>query len=204
MSRRRTLTEDETALWHRVTRRTRRFPAAPEPALPAALAAKAPDPAAPPPLRAPKNAMALKPRPAAPALPPVTLDLALSAGERLAREPVRMDPGTHARMVRGKLQPEARIDLHGMTLAQAWPALSSFILQSHARGLRLVLVITGKGRTQPMDDMGPVPRRAGALKNEVPQWLRSGLLGPVVLELREAHRSHGGSGAYYVYLRRKR
>lgn len=204
MTRRRSLTGDEAALWRKAMRRTRRFPSASDPAQPAATA-PVPDPAAAPPSRRMKAASVLPARPEPPPVrPPVTFDLAGSVGERLAREPVRMDTNTHAKMMRGKLEPEARIDLHGMTLAQAWPALSSFILQAHARGLRLVLVITGKGRTLPADDLGPVPRRAGALKNEVPHWLRSGLLAPLVMELREAHRSHGGAGAYYVYLRRRR
>jgi DNA-nicking Smr family endonuclease len=113
-----------------------------------------------------------------------------------------MDRRKHSRMIRGKLDPEARIDLHGLTLAEAQPALASFILSSRTRGLRLVLVITGKGRTRPADDLGPIPRRPGALKVEVPRWLRSGPLALSVLEVREAHHRHGGTGAYYVYLRR--
>ena len=57
-----------------------------------------------------------------------------------------MDAKAFARMSRGKLSPEARIDLHGMTLAEAHPELIGFILNAQAQGLRLVLVITGKGK----------------------------------------------------------
>lgn len=114
--------------------------------------------------------------------------------------PVQMDRKAFDRLRCGKLTPDARIDLHGMTLSQAHPALIGFVMQSHARGDRLVLVITGKGRTAPND--GPIPRRQGALKQDVPLWLRSMPLAPLVLELREAHRRHGGEGALYVYLRR--
>jgi DNA-nicking Smr family endonuclease len=135
-------------------------------------------------------------------MPRLSLDLTPEVGAELARVPVRMDRRRHARMIRGKLDPEARIDLHGMTLAEAQPALAGFILSSRARGLRLVLVITGKGRTRPVDDLGPIPRRPGALKVEVPRWLRSGALASAVLEIREAHHRHGGTGAYYVYLRK--
>lgn len=113
-----------------------------------------------------------------------------------------MDKRQFQRMSRGKLEPEARIDLHGMTLAQAHGVLNSFILRAQASGLRLVLVITGKGKT--VADDGPIPRRPGALKHDVPHWLRMAPLGPAVLEIREAHARHGGSGAYYVYLRRPR
>ena len=122
--------------------------------------------------------------------------------DTLADAPVTMDKRRFQRMTRGKLQPEARIDLHGMTLAQAHAALNGFILRAQADGLRLVLVITGKGRQS--DDDGPIPRRRGALKHDVPQWLRMAPLGGCVLEMREAHARHGGSGAYYVYLRRMR
>jgi DNA-nicking Smr family endonuclease len=89
-----------------------------------------------------------------------------------------------------------------MTLAQAHSALTGFLMGAHARGNRLVLVITGKGRRG--EDEGPIPLRPGLLKHQVPVWLRSAPLGPVVLQVAEAHVSHGGAGAYYVYLRRRR
>ena len=206
MPRRRSLSDDETTLWQRVTRSARRLQPAPDPAADIRTS-PVPDPGAPPP--AARKAAAKppgKPLPMPAAPPPASrlnLDLAESVSDALARVPVRMDRNAHTRMMRGKLAPEARIDLHGMTLAQAHPALTGFILNAHARGLRLVLVITGKGRTRPGDDLGPMPRRAGALKHEVPHWLRSGVLRPLVLEIRESHRSHGGTGAYYVYLRKR-
>ena len=104
-------------------------------------------------------------------------------------------------MRRGKLAPEARIDLHGMTLAEAHPELIHFILNAQTAGMRLVLVITGKGKRR--DDTGPIPQRVGALRHQVPQWLRLPPLGPAVLQITEAHLKHGGSGAYYVYLRKR-
>jgi DNA-nicking Smr family endonuclease len=122
--------------------------------------------------------------------------------EALAAVPLQMDAKAFGKMTRGKLAPEARIDLHGMTLAEAHPELIHFILGAHAQGLRLVLVITGKGKTKP--DHGPIPQRVGALRHQVPQWLRLSPLGPCVLQISEAHLRHGGSGAYYVYLRRGR
>lgn len=121
---------------------------------------------------------------------------------RLAQAPVRMDHGTHRKMLRGKLSPEARIDLHGMTLAQAHPVLMRFILDAHASGKRLVLVITGKGKDR--DEGGPIPVRRGILRHQVPGWLHAPPLGALVLEIREAHLRHGGGGAYYVYLRKGR
>lgn len=129
-----------------------------------------------------------------------THDVQPSLSDRLATAPVLMDAKNHARMIRGKLAPEARLDLHGMTVAEAHPELIRFVLNAWSRGLRLVLVITGKGKQGP--DHGPIPMRYGVLKHQVPHWLRLPPLGPCVLQVTEAHLKHGGSGAYYVYLRR--
>jgi DNA-nicking Smr family endonuclease len=116
--------------------------------------------------------------------------------------PIAMDKRTYTRMKRGRLAPDARIDLHGLTQEQAHPALVSTILNAHAAGKRLVLVITGKGK--PRDDGGPIPVRTGVLKHAVPQWLRQPPLAGVILQVTEASQGHGGSGALYVYLRRSR
>ncbi|MDF0601291.1 Smr/MutS family protein [Psychromarinibacter sp. C21-152] len=129
-------------------------------------------------------------------------DLAPGIGEHLHAQPVRMDRKAHTRMRRGKLEPEARIDLHGMTLDRAHPALTRFIMNAHAQDRRLVLVITGKGRSGGAD--GPMPERRGVLKHQVPQWLHAPPLRQLVLQVTEAHMKHGGTGAYYVYLRRRR
>ena len=128
-------------------------------------------------------------------------DLAPSISDRMTHVPVRMDHGTHKKMVRGKLKPEARIDLHGMTLAQAHPVLIRFIQSASTGGKRLVLVITGKGKDR--EDNGPIPVRRGVLKHQVPSWLQAPPLNRVVLDIREAHLRHGGTGAYYIYLRRR-
>ncbi|NPD14292.1 DNA mismatch repair protein MutS [Xinfangfangia sp. D13-10-4-6] len=112
--------------------------------------------------------------------------------------PLRLDAGLHRKMLRGKLAPEARIDLHGMTLAGAHPALIGFLMHSQASGKRLVLVITGKGK----QIYEPVPRPTGALRHQVPHWLRLPPLSAVVQEVLEAHLRHGGAGAFYVWLRR--
>lgn len=120
--------------------------------------------------------------------------------ERLAGVGLRMDPKTHKRMTRGKLRPEARLDLHGMTLSEAQPELMDFVISCHMAGFRLVLVITGKGR----GEHGPLPTRPGALRHQVPFWLHAAPLGPLVQQVTAAHDRHGGEGAYYVYLRRRR
>jgi DNA-nicking Smr family endonuclease len=129
------------------------------------------------------------------------IDLIPTPAQALSAAPLQMDAKTHGKMTRGKLAPEARIDLHGMTLSEAHPELIRFILNAQSDGARLVLVITGKGRRG--EDIGPIPQRMGVLRHQVPQWLRMPPLGQAVLQVSEAHLKHGGSGAYYVYLRRR-
>ena len=116
--------------------------------------------------------------------------------------PVTMDKRAHAKLKRGKLRPEARIDLHGMTVNRAHGVLTGFILRAHGQGKRLVLVITGKGKRA--DQHGPIPVRQGVLRHNVPHWLSIPPLSQTVMQVSEAHGRHGGGGAYYVYLRRPR
>ena len=125
-------------------------------------------------------------------------DLMPSISDRVGSQPVQMDKKAYGRLQKGKLTPERKIDLHGMTLDEAHPALVDFILRSHAKGLRLVLVITGKGKGR--ETIGGV----GILRRQVPMWLHQAPLGPLILEISEAHSKHGGGGALYVYLRRRR
>jgi DNA-nicking Smr family endonuclease len=200
MARRRTLRPEEEEIWQAVARSARPLrgharDAKPDPAphapvenLPPALHIEPPSQLEP--FRLGERAVS---KAGHDILPPLS--------QRLAAAPLRMDAKAFARMTRGKIAPQARIDLHGMTLAEANPELIRFILNSAEDGLRLVLVITGKGRAG--EDDGPIPRRLGVLRHQVPQWLRLPPLGPAVLQVTPAHLRHGGSGAYYVYLRRR-
>lgn len=198
MSRRRTLRPEEQELWHAVARSARPMHSGPPkpPRLPDSPALPATEPARPAPApEVPAFRLGEKARAG------TAIDLAPGFTEALKAAPLRMDSKTHGRMTRGKLAPEARIDLHGMTLAEAHPELIRFILNAQSDGLRLVLVITGKGRKGGADH-GPIPQRVGALRHQLPAWLRQAPLGPAVLQVAEAHMKHGGAGAFYVYLRR--
>lgn len=113
-----------------------------------------------------------------------------------------MDRKTFGKMKKGQLSPEARLDLHGMNLARAQPVLTRFVMDAVASERRLILVITGKGKHR--DDGGPIPVRHGILRHQVPHWLQMMPLQPFILQVTPAHVKHGGHGAYYVYLRRRR
>ena len=193
---RRRLTAEEIELWRKVARQTERL----HPELPQSVHPKTlpkPKPTKLPAARVESFELGqlAKPRPHRNSLKP-------SVTEGLAAAPVQMDQKAFARMKRGKLTPEGRLDLHGMRMDTAHPALIRFILSAQASGLRLVLVITGKGKHK--DEPGPIPTPRGVLRNQVPQWLSMPPLAQAVLQVAPAHVSHGGGGAYYVYLRRTR
>jgi DNA-nicking Smr family endonuclease len=185
---------DEIELWNKVVRHAE--PMHPERPVPAP---KAPAPVKQSPVWQPPRGFRL-----GETAPPRAAkhDLAPSIHDHVKQHPVRMDHKRFGQLKKGRLSPEARIDLHGMTLAQAHPALTRFILGAVAEERRLVLVITGKGRVS--DESGPIPERHGVLRHQVPHWLHSMPLKLHVLQIAEAHVKHGGQGAYYVYLRRVR
>lgn len=129
-------------------------------------------------------------------------DLAPAIHDHIRQAPVQMDQKSFVKLKRGKLNPEGKIDLHGMTLDRAHPVLTGFVMNAHAQGKRLILVVTGKGKQR--DEGGPIPVRHGVLRHQVPQWLAMQPMKSIVLQIAQAHVSHGGGGAYYVYLRRHR
>jgi DNA-nicking Smr family endonuclease len=98
---------------------------------------------------------------------------------------------------------EGKLDLHGMTQAQAHEALSQFILKSHQAGKRCVLVITGKGGQNTGDEEERGQTR-GILRRRLPEWISHPALHDLVLSMETAQPKHGGSGAVYLYLRRTR
>ena len=122
--------------------------------------------------------------------------------DSVSKTHLKMDAKAYGKLTRGKLNPEARLDLHGMTMSEAYPVLQNFILRSAQLQRRLVLVITGKGKSK--SDRGLIPERHGVLRHNVPLWLRQAPLENVILETTPAHQRHGGGGALYIYLRRNR
>jgi len=180
MRRRRPLSADEQALWDTVTRAIaplrRRKPvkakepeAAPEPPRPAKAIKKAPEIVRP---------VAPPARPAPPPLTPIGRKLKQKIGR--GTEPI-----------------DARIDLHGMTQADAHAALAHFLRRVQRDGARVVLVITGKGKVG-----GDPYTERGVLRRQVPLWLEGAEFRSYVIGFESAGIAHGGAGALYVRVRR--
>jgi len=192
MARRRGLTPEERQLWREVVARAVPLRASGAVAPPLPDLAPAP-PVAPMPAEPLRGTPApVRRRAAAPVVDPV-------AG--LDRAHPDMDRRRFEKLRRGRMDPEERLDLHGMTTERAHAMLTGFIVSAAARDLRLVLVITGKGKA---DDTTHQPRRHGILRHSLPHWLAAPPLVGHVLQVTPAHQRHGGAGAFYIYLRRRR
>lgn len=107
-----------------------------------------------------------------------------------------LEARSRRRLARGLTEVDARIDLHGMRQERAFIQLRAFLRQAQARGHRVVLVVTGKGRAS--------EEGRGVLYRSVPAWLASPDLRHLVVGFEEAGRRHGGAGALYVRVRRRR
>ncbi len=90
---------------------------------------------------------------------------------------------------------EARLDLHGMTQAEAHGRLVAFVEGHQAAGRRCVLVVTGKGTWR---------EEGGVLRDAVPRWLNEPGLRPRILSFSHAQPKDGGEGALYILLKRLR
>ncbi|MGV2122299.1 Smr/MutS family protein [Agrobacterium vitis] len=98
------------------------------------------------------------------------------------------------KLSRGKLKLEARIDLHGLFQSEAHAILLEFLVRAHERGLRHVLIITGKGSSMGSE---------GALKRAVPLWFSKSEFRYLISSHEPAAPHHGGEGALYVRLARQ-
>lgn len=173
---RRALSYDERVLWTMVTKSIDPM----HEALPQVDETPPAEPAKPARIKPVSMAPPPSPPPSTPRPPPLT-PLSRRARQRVAR---------------GRDAIDARFDLHGLTQAEAHAALARFLRSASDRGARLVLIITGKGRAGDSD--------RGVLRRQVPHWLALPDLRDLVIGFEEAHGAHGGEGALYVRLRRRR
>jgi DNA-nicking Smr family endonuclease len=193
---RRPLTEDEERLWAAVARSVRPLRAKPS------LKPNLKPSAAPPAKAAPSKPQSARPNLTKPnAAKPSIAKHAEHAPQPVAHKAKPPSPAStlarreRQQLARGKAEIGGRIDLHGLTQAEAHDALLRFLRRAQAEGAKFVLVITGKG--------GPGGDR-GVLRRQVPLWLALPDMRACVLGFDVAHVGHGGEGALYVRLRKAR
>jgi DNA-nicking Smr family endonuclease len=180
--RKRTLSEEEHALWQSVAKQIKPLRKKHRVPTPQAASSKMEAPEA--------TAVMLRPKSAIPIAPPPTKKPVTPPLAPIGRR-------ERSQLSKGRKEIEARLDLHGMTQARAHRALSGFLHRAHGDGLTFVLVITGKGK------VGAESER-GVLRRQVPQWLSQPEFRTLVVGFEEAHIGHGGTGALYVRIRRSR
>nr|WP_210272577.1 Smr/MutS family protein [Chthonobacter rhizosphaerae] len=165
------------------------------------------------PLRKPKSkAKPVPPPPPMPeAVPPPPADIApVTPKVEPPRQPSRpamptlqtLDRKEKKRVVRGTQALDGRLDLHGLRQDEARARLLGFLSTAQARDAKIVLVITGKGSGGGFETLHGAER--GVLKRMVPLWLSLPEFRDKVLGFEDAHLAHGGAGALYIRIRRRR
>lgn len=107
--------------------------------------------------------------------------------------PPPADRGAEKRVRRGQVEIDASFDLHGHTQDSGRAALIGFLVSAQKRGARTVIVVTGQGRGG-----------EGVLKRRFPDWIAAPELKGRIAGFAQAHRTHGGAGAFYVFLKRSK
>jgi DNA-nicking Smr family endonuclease len=193
----RPVTPDEAALWRHATHSLDKVKAKPR-------VTGHPAPAAPEP---PRSAEAHAAPPAKPAAPPKASAAPRAATGRRTAPLAEFDRRTFRQVATGKVAIDVRLDLHGLQRGDAHGRLRACLLDSQAKGHRMVLVITGKGTEAGTGDhlarmLGRQER--GVLRRSVPQWLEAPEFRAIVSSYTTASARHGGDGALYVRLRKAR
>lgn len=121
-----------------------------------------------------------------------------------AARPVPLDRQTARQLAAGRIEVEAHLDLHGLRQRDAHAQLRRFLKSAQARGLRHVLVITGKGAPAEAPTSFYEEKERGVLRAAVPRWLAEPDFARLVVNVSPAPRRLGGDGALYVRLRKAR
>jgi DNA-nicking Smr family endonuclease len=142
------------------------------------------------------------PAPSAPKISPPTIRTATPEKPK----PLPLAPlerRLRQRLSRGQMDVPMKLDLHGLRQGEAHSVLRDFVLRAFQNDVRVVLVVTGKGKAANRDETG-FSDHPGVLRRMVPHWLSEPNLRHMVLGFEEASQGHGGSGALFVRLRSNR
>ncbi len=120
---------------------------------------------------------------------------------RATAPPQTLDGSWDKRLKSGAIHPDVTLDLHGHNLDAAYDRLMSGVAQARAMEARTILLITGRPRPVDPADRGT---KRGAIRAKVLDWLAASSHHSAIAAVRRAHIRHGGDGALYIVLRRKR
>jgi len=103
-----------------------------------------------------------------------------------------------------KTQKIRSLDLHGKTLDEANQIIEEFIIKSHKDKVHKLIIVTGKGLHSSNEKDPYVSKDLGILKYSVPEFLKNNSeLMKIISEIKDASINDGGSGAFYIFLKKK-
>ncbi len=103
-----------------------------------------------------------------------------------------------------KISKIKRIDLHGYTLQEANTSIEKFIDKSYDDGVSKIIVVTGKGLHSDNERDPYVSKDLSILKYSIPEFIKNNVdLMKKIIEIKEATAEDGGSGAFYVFIKKK-
>ena len=107
---------------------------------------------------------------------------------------------------KGRVQIDRRLDLHGYTLLEAYERFKKEVIKTYNNNKRCILVVTGKGvRPSKVNSKEEEPKLFyGKIKNSIISWINEETLKNYILTYQSAGINHGGEGAIFVYLRKKK
>ena len=95
-------------------------------------------------------------------------------------------------------------DLHGFSLDEANKEIDHLIRQSHKNGINKLIIVTGKGLHSEHEKDPYVSKDLGILRYSVPEYIKNNNeLMSMIYEIRTADIEDGGSGAFYIFLKKK-
>ncbi len=120
----------------------------------------------------------------------------LSSNERL--------PNKDFELSKDKIRKIRNIDLHGFTLEEANRTIEKFIYESYEKNVSKIIVVTGKGIHSNVEKNPYVSKDLSILKHSVPEFIKKNNdLMKKIIEINEAKTEDGGSGAFYILLKKK-
>ena len=123
-------------------------------------------------------------------------EIFLSSNEKL--------PNKDFKFSKKKFLKTKNIDLHGFTLEQANKTIKKFINDSYQNGVSKITVVTGKGLHSNVEKNTYVSKELSILKYSVPEYIENNLdLMKKIIEIKDAEIEDGGSGAFYIFLKKK-